>query len=210
MAVLIVGLTTGRAAPGADEPRTTRAVPQNLSADEPSPPLPLAPRADALGGTYSSFRKESPWIHASMLLAYVLFLAFFFAKVEIHIEGPHGWAQALPTWRVEKHPLLDIFWGSRPLTGYHAWVFAFMALVFHLTIFVTGEFGLKQETRILGCLMIFWIAEDFLWFVMNPAYGIRKFRRELVWWHKKWFLGMPADYVTFTLAGAVLFFWSFR
>ncbi|WP_407669535.1 hypothetical protein [Paraburkholderia heleia] len=38
----------------------------------------------------------------------------------------------LPTWRIEHHWLLDIFWGSRPMTGYHAWVFPFMALFFHL------------------------------------------------------------------------------
>jgi hypothetical protein len=208
-ALLLLGFTTTcRAEHAADNPPSGREISQGMTAEAPSPPLGQDIHlADAPGRW---FRMESPWIHATMLMAYVLFLAFFFAKVEIHIEGPHGWAQALPTWRVEKHPLLDIFWGSRPLTGYHAWVFAFMALSFHLTIFVTGKFGLKQEARILGCLMIFWIAEDFLWFVMNPAYGIRKFRRDLVWWHKKWLLGVPSDYITFTIAGTVLFIWSFR
>ena len=69
------------------------------------------------------------------LLCAVAVLAYFFANVEIQIEGPHGWAASLPvTFRVEHHWLLDVFWGGRPLTGYHAWVFAFMALVFHLPL----------------------------------------------------------------------------
>jgi len=57
-------------------------------------------------------------------LGWVALMAFFFAKVEIQIEGAAGWASALPTWRIESHWLLDIFWGGRPMTGYHAWVFS--------------------------------------------------------------------------------------
>ena len=64
------------------------------------------------------------------LLVFVLVVAAFFAQVEIQIEGSAGWAASLPTWRVEKHWLLEIFWGGRAMTGYHAWVFSFMALVF--------------------------------------------------------------------------------
>jgi hypothetical protein len=29
---------------------------------------------------------------------------------------------------------------------------------------------------------------------MNPHYGWKKFTRENVWWHKRWFLGLPVDY----------------
>ena len=69
-----------------------------------------------------------------LLLFWVGLLGYFFAMTEIQIEGASGWAASLPTWRIEKHPLLDIFWGGRPMTGYHAWVFPFMALVFHLPL----------------------------------------------------------------------------
>lgn len=48
------------------------------------------------------------------VILYVGILALFFAKVEIMIESADGWAIALPTWRIESHPLLDIFWGGRP------------------------------------------------------------------------------------------------
>jgi len=35
---------------------------------------------------------------------------------------------------------------------------------------------------------------DFLWFVINPHYGIKKFRPNCIAWHKRWLLGVPLDY----------------
>lgn len=138
------------------------------------------------------------------LLSFVLLVALLFAEVEIQIEGSAGWAANLPTWRIEDHWLLDAFWGGRPLTGYHAWVFSFMALVFHLPAFFTDRWNWRHEMRVIGCLMIFWIAEDFLWFVLNPAYGIGGFTPAQVPWHKHWLLGVPTDYLTFSATGGAL------
>lgn len=145
-----------------------------------------------------------------MLMAWILVLGFFFAKVEIQIEGPNGWAESLPTWRIDEHWLLDIFWGGRPMTGYHAWVFTFMMLVFHLPVFMHGldQWTLKEEARIIASLQIFWTVEDFLWFVLNPAYGISKFSRHMIPWHKKWFLFMPVDYWTFLIVAGLLMWYS--
>lgn len=143
------------------------------------------------------------------LLFWTILLAFFFAKVEIHIEGEHGWAGSLPTWRVEEHWLLEIFWGGRPMTGYHAWIFSFITLVFHLAFFLEGKWSLQMEARVLASLMLFWMAEDFLWFVLNPAFGIRKFNRKDIHWHKKWFLLLPLDYWTFSILSIVFFIYSF-
>ena len=53
--------------------------------------------------------------HVFVLIIWVALLGFFFAMTEIQIEGCHGWASSLPTWRIEKHPLLDIFWGGRAM-----------------------------------------------------------------------------------------------
>ncbi len=153
--------------------------------------------------------REGRGRHALLLLLYVALLGLFFAMTEIQIEGANGWACGLPTWRIEKHWLLDIFWGGRPMTGYHAWVFPFMFLAFHLPHAITGSFSWRQEARCLGALMLFWIAEDFLWFVLNPCYGIAKFSPTFIPWHKKWLLGVPTDYLTFTLVGATLLWWSF-
>ena len=49
-----------------------------------------------------------------------------------------------------------------------------------------------------GCAIagynLFWVVEDFLWFVLNPHFGWSKFNKNSIWWHKRWFLGLPLDY----------------
>ena len=145
-----------------------------------------------------------------MLMAWIAVLGFFFAQVEIQIEGDAGWAANLPTWRIENHPLLNIFWGGKPLTGYHLWIFSFMALAFHLPAFMLGQFSVKLEARIIGSVMVFWIIEDFLWFLLNPAFGLSRFRPESVPWHKHWVLGMPVDYVVFLVLGGLLIGYSYQ
>lgn len=145
-----------------------------------------------------------------LLLAWVGLLSFLFAQVEIQIEGAAGWAANLPTWRIEQHWLLDIFWGGRPMTGYHAWVFPFIALMFHFPVALEARWSLRSECRIIACVMLFWVAEDFLWFVFNPAYGLERFNPADVAWHKHWIAWAPTDYwVSFSLAAMLLWF-SYR
>ena len=154
--------------------------------------------------------KQRSWhVELALLLSWIVLTAFFFAQVEIQIEGPAGWASSLPTWRIEDHWLLDIFWGGRPMSGYHAWVFSFMFLVFHLGVFIDLKWSLKIEARIIAALMLFWIIEDFLWFVLNPAFGISRFIPNAIPWHKHWFLSMPVDYWTFTIVSALLLLLSY-
>lgn len=141
-------------------------------------------------------------------VAGVLLLGFFFANVEIQIEGGAGWAANLPTWRIEKHWLLDIFWGGRAMTGYHAWVFPFVALFFHWPFLFQSRWSWRAEARIVACIMVFWLAEDFLWFVFNPAYGFAKFDPVHVPWHIHWIAFAPTDYWTMSAAALVLFFVS--
>jgi hypothetical protein len=144
------------------------------------------------------------------MLLWVCVLAWFFAEVEIQIEGANGWATALPTWRIEKHWLLDIFWGGRAMTGYHAWVFPFIAMFFHFPFFFGMRWSLALEARAVAAVMVFWIAEDFLWFVLNPAFGLARFNPVDVPWHKHWWGGAPTDYWVFLAVAAVLLWFSFR
>lgn len=143
-----------------------------------------------------------------VLVAYILLLAIFFAEVEIQIEGAAGWAANLPTWRIQKHWLLNIFWGGRPMTGYHAWVFPFIALFFHLPAIFNGQWSWRIEARLIACIMLFWVAEDFLWFVLNPAYGVAKFKPQYVPWHIHWTGFAPTDYWTMGAIALGLFFAS--
>ncbi len=146
--------------------------------------------------------------HALLLVLWVCLLGAFFANVEIQIEGASGWAANLPTWRIE-NSWLNVFWGDKTITGYHVWVFSFMALMFHLPLLMTGSFSLRLEARILGCILVFWIVEDFLWFALNPAFGLQRFNPQDVPWHRHWFLGIPLDYFLSLAAGFLLLAWSF-
>lgn len=149
-------------------------------------------------------------LQAATLVAVTAVLALFFAKVEIQIEGPDGWAANLPTWRIEKHWLLDVFFGGRPLTGYHAWALPFMLFIFHLPVVMLWTWSWQLEGRIAASFMIFWILEDLLWFVLNPAWGWRRFVPSEVKWHKHWFLGLPTDYWTFAVVAGILLWLGYR
>ena len=145
-----------------------------------------------------------------LLLAWVALLGFFFAQTEIQIEGAAGWAANLPTWRIEHHWLLDIFWGGRAMTGYHAWVFPFIALFFHLPLFFVPQWSWKLEARVIACVMMFWTIEDFLWFILNPAYGWEKFSPAHIPWHKHWLGFAPTDYWVSLLIASFLLWYSYK
>ena len=142
------------------------------------------------------------------LVGWVILMAFFFAKVEIHIEGESGWAASLPTWRIKNHPFFKYLTFGRDLTGYHSWMIGFMVLAFHLPMFLTGTYSLILEVRTLGCFCLFWVFEDFLWFVLNPAFGLQKFTPQDISWHHHWLWRVPVDYVAFLVLGAVCLWFS--
>ena len=143
-------------------------------------------------------------------IAFVMVLGFFFAKLEIAIEGDAGWASNLPTWRIEEHWLLDWLWGGRAMTGYHAWAFSLVALFFHFPLIFSGQPSWASEARALGCMIVFWITEDFLWFILNPAFGLSRFSKTHAHWHKNWIFGAPIEYWVFLPIGAGLLWWSYQ
>ncbi len=154
--------------------------------------------------------KSNRPLQIGLTLAWIALLGLFFAQTEIQIEGAAGWAANLPTWRIEKHWLLDIFWGGRAMTGYHAWVFPFISMFFHFPFFFMQQWSWKLQARALASIMLFWIIEDFLWFVLNPAFGLAHFNAVDISWHKRWFLFAPVDYWMFSFVAGVLFWFSYR
>ena len=91
----------------------------------------------------------------------------------------------------------------------HVWMILFMTAVFHVPLAVFHTFSIKAEARILGSLILFWMIEDFLWFVLNPAFGIRRFRDKHIEWHKRWVGPVPLDYIVACAAGGALLTYSF-
>ena len=149
------------------------------------------------------------------MLAGIALVAWLFAHVEVEIEGPAGWAASLPvSFRVEQHWALDWFWGGRPMTGYHAWVFAFMAAMFHLPMLLIWRWTPRLQARCAAAVMLFWIIEDALWFAVNPHFGWQGLRpgapgeAGAAWWHTRWLLGLPVDYWQFGILGGGLLWWG--
>jgi len=128
---------------------------------------------------------------AVQILSAIL-LGIVFANLEIQIEGKSGWAADLPCWRKEKGWVVRLL-GGRPLTGYHMWMSIFLILMFHFP-FLFIDWYLKTELLIWGLLYGFFLAEDFAWFVFNPHYGIKKFKKAEIWWHGSWWGPVPSIY----------------
>ncbi len=118
---------------------------------------------------------------------YVFVVGLVLAHLEIQIEGKDGWAAKLPTWRW--HPA----WMARPITGYLVCMTIFLLLVLHLPILYTG-FTAALEGEVLAFFFLLTVFWDFQWFVWNPHFGVRGFRRGNVWWYRTWWGPLPADY----------------
>jgi hypothetical protein len=144
-----------------------------------------------------------------VFFAAVAAAAALFALVEIQIEGADGWAARLPTWKVDNR-WTRWFYSGRPLTGYHLYIQLFVLLFVHLPFLTSlAAPSWTAEARVISFMTFFWLAEDFLWFVFNPAFGIRNFRKERIWWHaRSWWWIMPRDYWIFTAVGALLYAFS--
>jgi hypothetical protein len=96
--------------------------------------------------------------------------------------------------------------GGRPITGYHLFMTLFLIAVVHLPLFFLS-WTLRLESLLLGFYVGMLLVEDFLWFVLNPHYGIRNFRKGRIWWHKEWWGPVPSLYwVLFVIASLLVYF----
>lgn len=119
---------------------------------------------------------------------YIFLIALVLALLEIQIEGKEGWASNLPVWRPGWKFL------SKEITGYHGLLILLLLLFFHFPFVSGGGWSLSSELKILSLFFIFVSVWDFLWFVLNPHFPLKKFKAEHIWWHKNWLLGLPTDY----------------
>ncbi len=124
-----------------------------------------------------------------------------FAAVEIEVEGKHGWAEKTSTWfRTQGFAakLYGFLMGGKPLTGYHLFMFFLPLLAFH-SHFVMGVTWSPARELLVFAMYFAWLPTwDFLWFALNPYYGVKKFKKENVWWHARshWLFNItPLDYL---------------
>ena len=126
-------------------------------------------------------------------------LALWFALIEIEIEGAHGWALRLPDLvphpRARRGGLYGAISGGKPLTGYHLFMATLPLLILHLPFGYGADWSWAAEIMVVAAYMAFAIGWDYLWFILNPAYGLRRFRRGEVWWYAGPWLGrLPYEY----------------
>jgi hypothetical protein len=131
--------------------------------------------------------------------------AFCLAGIEIEIEGGVGWAERLPTWFRRRGRVGRVYgavMGRRPLTGYHVYAFTVPMLVLHLPYAMGVDWSLAGELRTVATYFALAVVWDFLWFVLNPAPTVRRFRRGNVWWFEvPWIGRFPLDpYAGFALS----------
>jgi hypothetical protein len=145
----------------------------------------------------------------------LFFWAFGLAGIEIEIEGGYGWAERLPTWFRKRGPVgrtYGLAMGRRPLTGYHVYAFTIPMLVLHLPFVYGVDWTLARELATIATYFALAVVWDYLWFVLNPAYTVRRFTRGKVWWFEvPWIWRFPLDYfagIGLSVALAALAAWA--
>jgi hypothetical protein len=149
-------------------------------------------------------------MHLFLFVFTIIWTSFCLAELEIAIEGTSGWAENLPTWRIGKENVLSrMLSGVRELTGYHLWLHVFIFSIMHL-VYVFVDWEPEIEIQLVSFLFSLWVVEDFLWFVVNPGFGIKKFKKEYIWWHEKnWWWIAPKEYFIFLPLAAALYYVSY-
>jgi hypothetical protein len=123
--------------------------------------------------------------------AYFFLIALILAHLEIQIEGAHGWAEKLPTWRWDSPAVRRSF--GKPVTGYHVCLVTCILLFLHVPQFYGGSW--EREADLLAMFFFLTVTWDFLWFACNRHFGVGRFRKGQVWWFPTWALGVPQPYL---------------
>jgi len=103
---------------------------------------------------------------------FFILLGTLWAALEVQIEGEHGWAENLPT--------------SKFLNLHFTWYHVVMNAMVLVIIFQNVKVSWRRPFWTAALFLI----EDFLWFIINPYFGISSYNKQKVKWHK-WVCGMP-------------------
>jgi len=150
-------------------------------------------------GWYAAVRYAAPTAEAAEAqpagdIVFVLVFATLWAWMEVEIEGKRGWAVDLPTG------CAFLGW-----TWYHVSMNAIVLLVLQRGLrSVERSAGLLLQCLLFALYAVAWfVVEDVMWFILNPSYGIARYKKDGVPWHasKAWVGG------TFVYNWVVLLCW---
>ena len=122
---------------------------------------------------------------------WMIVLAYLHAWQETQIEGKSGWAKHLPTFRI--NVMLTKLLIGKHITGYHIFLLAMFITIFH-GVFLFLPWSLRTEALVFGLFSLYFVIEDFMFFVVNPHYPLKNFKRGKIEWHRRWFCKLPVSY----------------
>ena len=117
-------------------------------------------------------------------LCFVLLSSFVYSLIEIELEANEGWMKKIPTAKV-------VDFGGKRLTLYHI----YMILMITISVCFQNRMSLTISSFLHSAsyVFLFLLLEDILWFVFNPYYTMKKYKKDCIWWHanQPWVFGIP-------------------
>jgi hypothetical protein len=139
--------------------------------------------------------------------AFFFMLALLFSAGFASVEGSIPYAGNLPdVWRPDPNLwwVKILYWFpnlGRPVNGLDTF---FLLLAGGFGIFLVPvymkthghPYGLKDWFEMLTVFIVFSVIEDWVWYLINPFFGIQRFWPEYIpnWMHPLWFMGLPSQY----------------
>jgi|SRR3989344_4170040 len=114
-----------------------------------------------------------------IILGYILAIFISIAFWEAYIEGRGGWAANQVGWKTN----MKVGFLRRPLDAYHFWSWLVMIPLFLMLPFVMFGWNAHLFWLVIIGFLLGTVLEDFLWFVVNPAFPFKDFNPKKVWWH---------------------------
>jgi hypothetical protein len=151
----------------------------------------------------------------SILEAIGLFIvAIWFAFLDTQVERKkdkkdYGWAKYLDCWR-PKNPnsliprIYSFVMEGRELTGYHIAFFGGVFIFLHYPFLKGFPWNLGEEFYTLSVFLLIMMFEDFLYFVLNPDFGVKRFKHQFIPWHPRWFGPVPTG-ILIGIAVSIIF-----
>jgi len=144
---------------------------------------------------------QNDWLIFVVIQMAMIACAFW----EAYIEGPEGWAAHQVGWKIK--------FGSFTYTAYHFWLYWVMIPLLLALPLVADGWDAHLFWVLVFAYTIGATIEDFMWFVVNPVYPLKKFNRHKTAWHS-WVkivkVDIPTSYIIRAIVSIVIYWFFLR